>query len=220
MTLVTYRRLADAPPPEREMLDVEPNGEARAWRSNGRAIGSFGGPVADVAELRAALDEAAGSDPPAVVALPPGAALEVLETGGRTARLEARAPVGGPWSRLVELCRREIDAQVDAPLAAIEGVVGSDGGFRLEHRGTGTIPVELGSLVVDVVLWRDGAEAGRGRMTGDGTGHVEAGPGWTISLPAPAMDLTGGGTVVAVASFVAEDGGIYVPVAISARVTI
>ena len=120
----------------------------------------------------------------------------------------------------MELCRREIDAQVDAPLAAIAGVLAADGGFRLEHRGSGTIPVELGSLVVDVVLWRDGAETARGRVTGDGPGRVEAGPGWAISLPAPAMDLAGGGRVVAVASFVAEDGGIYVPVAITARVTI
>jgi hypothetical protein len=220
MTLVTYRRLADAPPPERELLAVEADGRASVWRSNGTAIGRFGGIVADLEGLRAAVVGAAAGAPPTVATLPPGAALEVVEAGGRTARVEARAPVNGPWSRLVEHCRRELDAQVDAPLAAIAGALGVDGVFRLEHRGSAPLPVELASLMLELVLWRDGSEAGRGRVTADGLGRVEAGPGWSLVLPAPEADLSGRGTLVAVASFVADDAGIYVPVAISASVTI
>jgi len=57
-------------------------------------------------------------------------------------------------------------------------------------------------------------------VTGAGFGRVDAGPGWTMQLAAPAVDAWGGGTLVAVASFVADDAGIYVPVAITARVSI
>ena len=220
MTLVTYSRLAAAPPPERELLEVEPDGRARAWRSNGTVIGRFGGTAGDLAGLRAAVEEAAAGEPPAVAVLPPGAALEIVETAGQTARLEARAPVDGSWAGLVELCRRELDAQVASPVAAIAGILGADGGFRLEHRGSESLSLELGALAVEMVLWRDGAEAARGRVTGAGFGRVDAGPGWTMQLAAPAVDAWGGGTLVAVASFVADDAGIYVPVAITARVSI
>ncbi len=215
MTLVTYRRLADAPPPERELLELDPDGSARVWRSNGPAIGRFGGTLDDVAALRAAVASAAAADPPAVGSLPSGAAVEVVDAAGRTARLEARAPVEGPWAPLVERCRRVLDAQVEAPLAAIAGVLDVDGGLRLEHRGTAVLPVELGALAVDFTLWRDGAEAARGRITGSPLGHAEAGPGWATTIPSPEPDLAGSGTLVVVASFVADDAGIDVPVAIT-----
>jgi len=220
MTLVTYSRLADAPPPERELLEVEPDGRARVWRSNGTAIGRFGGTAGDLAGLRAAAEEAAAGEPPTVGELPPGAALEIVAAGARPARRAPPAAVAGSWAQVVDLCRGELDAQVAWPVAAIAGVLGADGGFRLEHRGSETLPIELGALVVEVVLWRGGAEAARGRMPGEGLGRVEAGPGWSIQLAGPAVDLRGGGTLVAVASFVADDAGIYVPVAITARATI
>ena len=182
MTLVTYSRLADSPPPERELLEVEPDGRARAWRSNGTVIGRFGGTAGDLAGLRAAVEEAAAGEPPAVAALPPGAALEIVETGGQTARLEARAPVDGPWAGLVELCRRELDAQIDAPLAAIAGVLGTDGGFRLEHRGSESLSLELGALAF-VCMWREPQETAEERAAADrGFQYLEAFPGTHLGL--------------------------------------
>jgi hypothetical protein len=220
MTLVEFKRLADAPPPERELLVVEDDGRAVAWRSNGRAVGRFAGPVRNAGGLRAAAESAMQADPPAVDGPRADASVEVVTTAGRTARVAARRPVEGPWSALVEACRSELDAITGSPLAAIAGVVLPGGRLRLEHRGTEPLPVELGALAATFKLWREGRLAASASIPAGGApgnlGSLEAGPGWTLELGPDGLDLAGGGILAVEATFVADDGGVYVPMRITA----
>jgi len=217
MSLVEFRRLADAPPPERELLAIEVDGAAVGWRSTGSSVGRFAGAVGDLEGLRAAAAHAEEGEPPKAAELPADASVERVVLGGRTASVEAGLPVAGPWGPLVDGCRRALDELVASPVAAIAGSVTADGTVRLEHRGRDVLPVELGALRVEVVRWRDGAEAGRAGAGAAGQGRVEAGPGWSLDVAVPGWDASGGGQVVATATFVADDGGVFVPVTITAR---
>lgn len=220
MTLLVFERLAGSPPPERELLTLEADGSAVAWLSNGPAVGRFGGPVVDLVAIRGAAEAVADLDVPGPIQVPPGAAIETIATAGRTARFVARRPVTGPWAPLVEACRSALKAISASPVAAIAGTVLPDGRFRLDHRGTEALPVELASLQVRFTLWRDGAEAGEGSAANAGQGRVHAGPGWSLELAPELLDLTGGGTLVAEATFVADDDGVFVPVRISANAAV
>lgn len=220
MTLVEFKRLADAPPPERELLAVDDEGRAVAWRSTGTAVGRFSGAVRELDALQAAVASAGRADPPVAGDLRPDASVEVVTTGGRTARVAARRPVEGAWSPLVEACRSELDAITGSPLAAVAGTVLPWGGLRLEHRGADPLPLELGSLAATFKLWREGRLAAsapipEGGAPGD-LGSVEAGPGWAVELRPDGLDLAGGGILAVEATFVADDGGVYVPVRITA----
>jgi len=217
-TLLRFRRLADAPPPERELLDVRADGSATAWRSNGRVVGRFAGPIADLEALRAALAGVDGVPAPSGPELPADAAVETVELGERVARFESRTGVDGPWGPLVRACRVLLDELTASPLAAVGASLGPDGSLRLEARGTEALPLELGSLEVAITLWRDGREAASGRVAGGDVDRVEAGPGWSLELDPPAVAIEGGGTLASTATFVADDDGIYVPVALTASV--
>lgn len=220
MPLVSYRRQGNAPPPERELLTVDDDGEASGWRSIGRAIGWFGGPVPDLAALRAAVAAADRADLPSLPDLPPDASVETIEIGGRTAHVQARVTPDGPWSPAVEACRSLLDLLVASPVAAICAVVLTDGRVRLEHRGSGVLSIELASLRVSMTLWRDAREAARAGSADPGRGRVEAGPGWSLEIAPPAIDLVGGGSLVAQASFVADDDGLYIPVVVMGDVAV
>lgn len=216
MSEIAFRRLADSPPPERELLVVGDDGTARAWRSNGPVIGRFEGSAPDLADLRTAVDSLSGVEPPGAPHLPAGAALEVLEPGdGRQGRFVGGAPADGPWGAALEACRRLLDRAVDAPAAAIALVLLDDGHLRLAHRGSEVLPIELGSLRLDLVLWRDGIPVTQATTLQPGLGTVMAAPGWAVDLAIPSLDPAGGGTLVATAAFVAEDSGVYVPVRIT-----
>lgn len=221
-TLVTFSRLAAAPPPERELLTILDDGRAFAWRSTGSAIGRFGGLVPDLDTLRStaatAIASVAGPHRDAgPLELPPGAAYELVEAGRSMARFEARADVAGPWAPLVGRCRALLDELITSPLAAIAATVEQDGLVRLVHLGPDPLPVELASLEVGLTLWRQGIESARARTTGLGLGRVDAVPGWSLEIAAPDLDLGGGGNLVALASFVADDAGIFVPVTLTAH---
>jgi hypothetical protein len=218
--LVEFRRLSDTPPPERELLEVADDGTATAWRSNGAAIGRFAGPVADASDLRTFVAAAREADPPEPGEVPPGASVETIETGGATGRVVSRRQVAGPWAPLVEACRAILGEIVESPVAAIGLVLAADGGMRLEHRGTEPLAVELASLAGGLKLWRDGVQVGGGPARGPDADRVEAGPGWALELALSDLDTTGGGILVGEVTFVADDGGVYVPVRLSASLTI
>jgi hypothetical protein len=210
--LVSFARIAFSPPPLREMLAVQADGTATAWRSNGPAVGRFGGRADPIEDLRAAVVGVATAEgPPEPLELVPDAAWEEVSASGKTARFAADADVDGPWGALLDRCRSLLDAVSGSPTAAIVVLVDTGGHVRLEQRGDGTLPVELASLQVSLTLWRDGREASRA-VTGTTAGRVEAGPGWSLDVPDASIDLGGGGQLVAVASFIADDGGVFVPV--------
>jgi hypothetical protein len=216
---VSFDRLSDAPPPLRETLDVEDDGSWRVWRSVGQAIGRFAGSpeVADSAgkrilELAAAAE---GSDPPSKGKFPPDATIERIHVGDRSATVPYRHTPDGPWGELVAASRRLLDEAIAHPRAAIRLVVVGPDRVRLEHRGQEPLPIELGSAQVEATVWHDGAFVGAGMGRID-AGHVDAGPGWSLDVPLEGIDPSAGGEAVIFVSFVADDGGVYIPVTLSA----
>ena len=138
-----------------------PDPTASAWRSNGPVVGRFAGPAYGIDALRAAVERAAAAGEPEPLELPPDAAWEEVRAAGRTGRFETDAPAPEPWTDLVDRCRALLDLLAASPEAAVAIVLDLDGRVRLEHRGEGTIVLELGSLQVSLTRWRDGREVGR-----------------------------------------------------------
>jgi len=120
---VVYRRLADSPPPARELLSVEPDGGWTAWRSIAPVVGRFAGRLPDASAFTALVKAAADEPPVTLGRLPPDAAYEVLELdAGHISRFQEGDAVPGPLGTLLTECRRLVD-RPDGPVAAIGLVI-------------------------------------------------------------------------------------------------
>ncbi len=220
MTRVAFARLSDAPPPLREMLDVDDDGSWRVWRSVGPAIGRFAGTGdaaagagREIVELAAAAE---GAETPRGGDSSPDATVDSIDLGGRSVSVPYRQTPDGPWGDLFEACRGLLDEAVSHPVAAIGMELAGADRVRLKHRGEEPLPVEFGSAQVEATLWTpDGAfvASGTGRID---AGHVDAGSGWSLEVPLEGIEPSAKGEPVVFVSFVADDGGVYVPVVLSA----
>jgi hypothetical protein len=219
MSRVTFTRLSDAPPPLRETLDVDADGSWRAWRSVGQAIGRFAGAgdAAAPGHRIVTLAEAATEiDPPGPGDASADTTWDTIEAGGTSLRVPYRATPEGAWGELLAACRGLLDDAITSPKAAIGMTLVAPDRVRLEHRGDEPLPVELGGATVEATVWTaDGTfiASGTGRVAAD---HVDAGPGWTTDVELEGIDPSGGGQPVVFVSFVANDGGVFVPVVLSA----
>ena len=213
MTLVRYRRLADAPPPERELLEVDEDGRGAGLAVHGRGDRPVrrGGRRTSTG-LRAAVARArprptAPDRARRCRRTPPSSA-----RGRRADRAASRRGRRwtGPWARArgARAAGRST-RRWTRPWPRSRASLAADGAVHLEHRGTGSCPWSSGRWRCEV-----GAAGGtaprsrRRRVTGrPGSARVDAGPGW-------ALDIAGRRSatrarrrlLVAVASFVAEDG--------------
>jgi hypothetical protein len=219
MSRVAFARLSDAPPPVREILDVEDDGSWTVWRSVGLAIGRFAGSgeaASGAGKRIIALAAAAEADePPADGNFPPDATVDSIDLGGRSVSVPYRETVGGSWGELLAACRGLLDEALEHPRAAIGLVVAGPDRVRLEHRGEEPLPIELGSAQVEATVWADGVfvAAGTGRIK---SGRLDAGPGWSLDVQLEGIDPSAKGEAVTFVSFVADDGGVYIPVVLSA----
>jgi hypothetical protein len=219
VTAVEFRRLGGAPPPEREVLQVDGDGRFTLWRSIGSpAVGRFSGGVPDPAGLAALVAAVEGEQGTGRVEVPAGAPVEEVEVGGAVAAAEADLNPPGPWGPLLAACRRLTESLTDQPDAAVALVgVEAPGRWRLEHRGTGVLPLELDHAELLLTLWRDGQQAGTAGTGPLGAGRVEAGPGWTLELDVPGAPDPSGGILLARLELVGEDGGVLVPMSVQAE---
>jgi len=225
VTLVTWRRLSSMPPPERELLEVEPDGSFRLWRSIAPVIGRFGGSLPDdeTVDLRGLVEAVGSSSAPRTGKLPPDASVEQVEIGGSLSVFEADGGVEAPWGDLLAACRRLADELVDQPTAAIALELElADGGarIRLVHRGTATLPVELAAARAKVAVWRAMLNPANATAPAFDLGRVDAGPGWSAETTAELPALEPGDKVTADARFIVDDGGVFIPVAMSSTVVV
>lgn len=224
MTLVTWRRLSSMFPPECELLDVDADGSFRLWRSIAPVVGRFGGslpagPAAEIERLVTAVGSAAPARPGS---LPADASVEQIEIEGALSVFEADAEVAAPWGDLLAACRRLAEERTDAPIAAIalEPELAGDGlRIRLVHRGSGILPVELASGRAKVALWR-GMLNPASVTVGFDLGRVDTGPGWAAETTAALPALEPDDQLTATVSFVVDDRGVFIPVAMSATVVV
>lgn len=222
MTLVTWRRLSSMPPPERELLDVDADGAFRLWRSIAPVVGRFGGslPAGAAGDLERLVAAVGSSAAPRPGSLPPDASVEQLEIAGVRSIFEAGADASAPWGELLAACRRIAEERTDSPVAAIElefELAEGSARIRLVHRGTGTLPVELAAGRAKVAVWR-GMLNPANVAAGFDLGRVDAGPGWSAETTAPLPGLEAGDKVTATVTFIVDDGGVFIPVAMSATV--
>jgi hypothetical protein len=220
MSRVAFARLSDAPPPLREMLDIDDDGSWRVWRSVGTAIGRFAGSGdADAGAGRGILELAAAaeqSEPPRGDEFPADATVDSIDLGGRSVSVPYRQSPDGPWGKLFKACRDLLDEALTQPLAAIGLELAGSGRVRLEHRGDESLPVEFGAAQVEATVWTpDGTFVASGTGKID-AGHVDAEPGWSLEVSLEGIDASAKGQPVVFVSFVADDGGVYIPVVLSA----
>jgi hypothetical protein len=220
VSLVRLSRLSDAPPPARELLDVDDDGSVAGWLSQGPAIGRFAGSVPDITGLRGLVDAAAGTDPPSTATFPHDATIDRLRVAGDELVTSDKTTPDGAWGELLAATRALLDGLVGSPAAAIALEVAGPGLVRLVHRGSDVLPIRLETLTIDVTRWRDDNPVGSKELSGLGLGRVEAGPGWSQDLPIDGgPEGEPGDLLTAVAWFVAEDDGVYVPVLVTGRGT-
>lgn len=211
MTAWSFSRLSDAPPPLRELLDVADDGTFTMWRSVGEIVGRFAGTVPDAGAAAAVAADSAAGDPPAAPELAPDATVDTVTVAGRSHTTTQHRRPDGPWGDLLALGRELLDALVDQPAAAIAASLPSPTLLRLEHRGDGTLPVLLGGAVVDVRAWSPTDLVAQAYAEPPPAGAVDAGPGWVLEVPLPELPLPAGTTLAVDVSFVADDGGVLVP---------
>jgi hypothetical protein len=225
MTPVELRRLDDRFPPLRELLFVEPDGGFRMWRSNAAVVGWFAGRLPDAAGFASLAEAAAAEEPPASpggATRPADAVVDELRVGEMTFATAPWDRGSGAWGVLLAACRELLEALLDQPAAAVALVLpsldqGAPGTARLEHRGEGVLPVELGAASISVEAYTDaGGRVGFATAEGPGLRHVDAGPGWTADLSIPPLDVQAGTEIVVRVTFVADDEGVVVPVQLSA----
>jgi hypothetical protein len=219
MTMLVFGRYGTAYPPDREILRVEADGAFTMWRSYGApAVGRFSGMVPSLTMLREQGQAAAAVSPPSAGPLEPDESVETLALDGRD---EVELPAGirleGPWGVLLGSCRALLDELTALPSAAVVASFAGPATLRLAHAGTHPLPAELDWLTVEVTRWHEASQAGHATVRPEGLGHVEAGPAWVLDVSLDPEVCQGPGQLVATASFVAADDGVYVPVVATAR---
>lgn len=217
MTTVTYRLIANAPPPALETLTLSADGSLAAWRSNGPAVGRFRGRPEDGARL-STLASAAGAAPAGPGARPtPDGATETLEVGDEARRVPAGSVLPGTWGTLLDACRAAHAASTE-PVAAIGVAFAGPDRLRLEHLGDEPLTLGFGRLLAWVRREVDGV----GSVVAEARpedGIQEAGPGWTmeIVLASTGEPDTPGAALVATAAFSVKHEGIWIPVLCETR---
>ena len=181
MLLRFFRNDGAASPAVAEYVEVADDGALTGWRSVAAVVGWFAGGLADAErdDLRAAVSGfgAAEPDPP-----PPGAATETLELGDRDPMDVSGVGAEGALGALVGTARHLLDeVLLTQPRAAVALEADPP---RLVHRGTDPLTLDLTAVTLQAHHWRgyyESAGSAAEVLTGE---RVEAGPGWTLDLPA------------------------------------
>lgn len=182
MMLRFFRNDGATTPATAEYVEVAEDGAITGWRGVAPVVGWFQGRLSDTAwdALGAHIARVGAVDPGPP---PPGAATETLELPGRDPVVVSGVGSDGPLGGLVSDARRLLDVtMLNRPRAAVALEVGRSA--RLVHRGRDPLTLDLAAVTVQAHHWRgyyEPAGSATEVLTGD---RVEAGPGWTLDLPA------------------------------------
>jgi hypothetical protein len=204
-----YRNDGSTSPATAEYVELLDDGRFTGWRGVASAVGWFGGAL-EAAECDGVRALISGLGDVVLEPPPPGPTVETLELPDRDPLVVTGVDVDGPLGPLVDRSRRLLDDLVNSPRAAV--ALGAGSPPRLVHRGTDPLQVDLSTVAVRAYHWKGYYEpAGEASEVLAGE-RVEAGPGWTLDLPAlnppPGDDIT---THVTVDFAIVADGTV-VPV--------
>ena len=174
--LVSYRRQGGHPPPDRELLEVSPDGSFTMWRTIARAfdpptpVGRFAGTIdPDTLErLRAATEDAERAGD-LTEELPAGSAVEETAVGKRRATLPHTASPDGPWGQLLRRVRPLLVELTASPQAAV--------GLRLGDE------LRLVQLGAELAARSTSARSRCARSCGRATSSAATGDGRASSAP-------------------------------------
>jgi len=201
-----------------EVLEIDKAGTYRMWRSVSKAsalpapIGRFAGRVAE-AQLDAlgeAAARAAGVGSGAWL-VRPDSPVDTIDVDGAEATLGIHDEGDGAWETLVGLVRPLLKELTASPEAAI--ALDVDGGATLVHLGTQPLPVDLSTVELRAVHWRDDEALAEWSATISEPDEVAARPGWRLALPFQhGFDLEADDRLTVGVTFAVHDGDRLVPV--------
>lgn len=224
--IVSYRRTGGQKPPrDREQLDIEKDGSFTMWRTVASAtnpptpVGRFSGQLDSpkLKSLESAVATAAQSGDLKITPVP-GAANETITIDQIKASMGSNAKPEGAWARLTTDLRGLLVDLASFPQAAIAVEVASDGRTaRLVHRGRDPLRLDLSSLTVRAVLWKNYQKLGDWNASPTGSlGEVTANPGWALDLPFDHhFQVVEGSVVRAYINFEMFDGALKIPVSLT-----
>lgn len=228
MTIIYRRQGGMRPPPHDELLLIDDEADFTLWRSVVAAptqppvMGRFAGRLdADLyARIRQAMHDAAAEGSLMVPIQPDSIVDEIILPGARAVMGTYHRPQDA-WGELVALLRPLFVDLIRFPRAVVALEI-RDGGraARLVHQGTDALPLDLGDLRVQAILWKDYTVLSRwsAPAAGHGASLVQAGPGWSLDLPFEhGFEIAPGTRVAAYASFRARDGERIVLVSLQAE---
>lgn len=128
----------------------------------------------------------------------------------------------GTWGDLVAVARRLLDDLADQPEAALAMDLGTEGGrvqVHLRQLGGGDLRVLLGAGRLEMSVERSGGGVA-GTVVGFAAGEAIVGPGWSLATAVDGLAPQAGDRLAAEATFVVDDGGIYVPVVLGGRLAV
>jgi hypothetical protein len=222
--VITLSRTGGLRPPRfDEALEIEDDGMFNMWRSVSMAsalpapIGRFRGCLSDAE--RDALREAgrrAAQEGSQTRVVEPDSPVDQIAVDGATATLGVDDPGEGAWQTLAALLRPLLRDLTRSPVAAIALHV--DGGATLVHEGVSPLRLDVSSLAVRAMLWRNSQSEGRWSAPPLGLGEVVAEPGWQLSLPFDhGFTLHPGDRLIVTVTFRAQDGERSVPVSLQSQ---
>jgi hypothetical protein len=187
--MVDYLREGGTPPPDHENLVVDSDGTFQLWRTIDRAatpptpVGRFAGELDDGQRLalRTAVADCARARP-VTISPPPGASVDKVRIGSRTAGWAEDQIPPEPWGGLATLLRELLGALTKSAEAALS-LRRTASGVAVARLGDGQLELDLSRTTIQAVCWKDGAVIDRWTAAADGPWSVQTGPGWEFALP-------------------------------------
>ena len=219
--MIAFRRSGGLRRPQfDESLEIQDDGSFELWRSVSSAtspptpVGRFGGRLDDAqrSDLESAAAEAAAEGPRTWTVVP-DSPVDRVRVGDVDATLGMRDKGEGGWATLLGVLRPLLRDLTGSAVAAIALEVGD--GARLVHLGSEPAQLDLASLEVEAVQWRDDDSVGHWTATDADADELTAGPGWRRELPFDhGFQLDDGDRVAVQVRFSLRAGDRWVPVSL------
>ncbi len=187
MKIMYTRRGGRMPPPDRELLTIEPDGSFTMWRSvNTPACGRFAGRLS-VETWNVLQRDGVAAVQAGVLNRPilPDSAIETIQIEETWAKLGHTDTPDGAWGQMAIHLRQLLTSLCQEAEAAVSLHISPQATrAKLVHQGQRPLSLDFSRLSVRAILW-GGYYEQQGNWSWSAPaslGHVEATPGWEFEL--------------------------------------